>query len=62
MAEQLRMVSLETDERYDVEIPLANMTLSNIIAVDWDSINDTMFWTDSSLRTINSASISVSTL
>lgn len=62
MAEQLRMVSLETDERYDVEIPLANMTLSNIIAVDWDSINDTMFWTDSTLRTINSASISVSTL
>ena len=60
MSQQLFMISLETTVNYEVELPIVNTTLSplaNIISIDW--ANDTVFWLDSTLPAIFSASFDV---
>ena len=61
---ELHTVSLETEYRYDLLIPIYHdddddddSAKSNIIATDWD--NNTVYYADSSLGTINSLSLSV---
>lgn len=58
MVDSLRMISLEIDEIYDVELPIANAEFPNMGVIDWDSKSDEVFWADSSQETINSVSIS----
>ena len=60
MVDSLRMISLEIDEIYDVELPIVNTEFPNMGVLDWDSKSDQVFWADSSQETINSASITVS--
>ena len=60
MVDSLRMISLEIDEIYDVELPIVNAEFPNMGVLDWDSKSDQVFWADSSQETINSVSISVS--
>ena len=64
--EELHTVSLETEDRYDLQIPIyyndddgdgGDSSKSNIISTDWD--NNTVYYADSSLGTINSLSLSV---
>ena len=66
MSGELHTVSLETDDRYDLQIPIYynnddndSSSRSSIVATDWD--NDTFYYADSALRTINSLPLSVST-
>ena len=64
---ELHTVSLETEYRYDLLIPIYHddddddddddSAKSNIIATDWD--NNTVYYADSSLGTINSLPLSV---
>lgn len=63
--EELHTVSLETEDRYDLQIPIyyndddgdgGDSSKSNIISTDWD--NNTVYYADSSLGTINSLSLS----
>ena len=60
MVDSLRMISLEIDDIYDVELPIVNVEFPNMGVLDWDSKSDQVFWADSSQETINSVSISVS--
>jgi DNA-binding beta-propeller fold protein YncE len=53
---ELHLIPLAKDENvYDVELPTINVTGSAINMIDW--INDTVYWIDSTLATINSMSL-----
>ena len=59
MTDRVHIYSLEGSTQYDIELPLENTELSNIVTLDWDSQSDLIFWGDASKKTINSASITV---
>lgn len=60
MTDRIHVLSLENSNRYDVNLPLGDTELSNIVVIDWDSERDLIFWGDAAKKTINSASINVS--